>query len=256
MRRVAVLLAAVPLVLAIGCQPRDRWVVRGQGMGVLHAAHTAPVEPRPRFPVTRTQVHFIAPDGMQIGWQVAVDETRTFAERQITVPGRYNFEQGAIYRLKLTNIPGREGVVLYPTLEVAPRAPASEAYLAHNAVPVEFTDEDFDQVVAGNFVTKVIYLPDPEYQELAIAGVETLVSTRLAPGVDPIAEADRRGTILVIVRMGAIDLELPGASPVYHETAEAGKQRGFILPIGAEERQARGEDARRKERQGVAGTQP
>ena len=62
-------------------------------------------------------------------------------------------------------------------------------------------------------MTKVIYLPDPKYQELAVSGVETLVSTRLEPGVDPILEADKRGTILLIVRLGAIDLEMP-SSPV------------------------------------------
>ena len=71
--------------------------------------------------------------------------------------------------------------------------PRTAAFLAHNAIPVAFTDEDFDQVLTGNFVTKVIYLPDPEFQQLAVAGVETLVSTRLDPGVDPIVEADRRG---------------------------------------------------------------
>jgi hypothetical protein len=59
-------------------------------------------------------------------------------------------------------------------------------------------------------VTKVIYLPDPEFQDLALAGVETLVSTRLDPGVDPIAEADRRGSILAILRIGNLDLQLPG----------------------------------------------
>ena len=41
--------------------------------------------------------------------------------------------------------------------------------------------------------------------------METLVSTRLEPGVDPILEADKRGTILLIVRVGAIDLEMPGS---------------------------------------------
>ena len=68
----------------------------------------------------------------------------------------------------------------------------------------------------GNFVTKVIYLPDPRYQELAVSGVsvETLVSTRLEPGIDPILEADKRGTILLIVRLGAIDLEMPGGGNV------------------------------------------
>ena len=73
----------------------------------------------------------------------------------------------------------------------------------------------FDQVVdGGNFVTKVIYLPDPRYQELAVANVETLVSTRLEPGVDPVLEADKRGTILMIVRLGGINLEMDaGGSP-------------------------------------------
>jgi hypothetical protein len=33
----------------------------------------------------------------------------------------------------------------------------------------------------------------------------------LDPGVEPIAEADRRGTILAIIRLGGIDLEMPQA---------------------------------------------
>jgi hypothetical protein len=126
-------------------------------------------------------------------------------------PGRYNFPQAAIYRLKLSNITGRPGIELYPTIEVAPTLPRSAAFLAHNAIPVQFTEEDFDQVLSGNFVTKVVYLPDPEFQELALAGVETLVSTRLDPGVDPIVEADRRGAIMAVVRLGNKDLEAPGA---------------------------------------------
>jgi len=88
--------------------------------------------------------------------------------------------------------------------------PRTDAYLAHNPIPFQLTEEDFDQVLTGNFVTKVIYLPDPQYQELALAGVETLVSTRLDPGVDPIVEADRRGTIMAVIRIGNIDLEVPG----------------------------------------------
>lgn len=185
-----------------------------------------------RFANTQTQVAFVSPVGMSIGWEASTGTAstvgvsvggagvtvgtqapvRTFMPSMLTVPGRYNFEQGAIYRLKITNIPGHPGVPFYPTLEIAPSSPRTDAYLTHNAVPIEFTDEDFDQVSAGNFVTKVIYLPDPQHQELAIAGVETLVSTRLDPGVDPIAEADRRGTILAIVRLGGIDLEMPQAA--------------------------------------------
>jgi hypothetical protein len=133
-----------------------------------------------------------------------------FDSDPLVFPARFNFGQSALYRLKLTNIPGRPGVELYPTLEIAPTMPRTDAYLEHNAIPFQITEEDFDQVLSGNFVTKVIYLPDAEYQELALAGVETLVSTRLDPGVDPIIEADRRGSILAIIRLGNKDLEIPG----------------------------------------------
>jgi hypothetical protein len=156
-------------------------------------------------PMPTSQIAFLGSDGVQISWDVS--GAGTFDGVPLVIPGRQDFYQGAIYRLKLTNLPGRPGVVLYPTLEVAPVTPRTDAYLAHAPIPIQFTEEDFDQALSGNFVTKVIYLPDPEFQELALAGVETLVSTRLDPGVDPIAEADRRGSILAIVRLGNKNLE-------------------------------------------------
>ena len=62
----------------------------------------------------------------------------------------------------------------------------------------------------------MIYLPDPKYQrsQPSPATPETLISTRLEPGVDPIIEADKRGTILLIVRLGGINLEINGGSTV------------------------------------------
>ncbi|CAN0337279.1 unnamed protein product, partial [Ectocarpus sp. 4 AP-2014] len=156
------------------------------------------------------QIQFVGEQGLTIAWDVS--GSGTFDSSPLFVPGRQDFPQAAIYRLKLSNIPGRAGLTLYPTLEVAPVTPRTDAFLAHAAVPVQFTEEDFDQVVSGNFVTKVIYLPDPEFQELALSGVETLVSTRLDPGVDPVSEADRRGSILAVLRIGSKDLESAGAS--------------------------------------------
>jgi hypothetical protein len=155
-----------------------------------------------------SQIGFLGPDGMQVRWDVS--SYGGFDSEPLVTPGRYDFPQGGIYRLKVTDIPGYEGVELYPTIEVAPVAPRTAAFLDHNAVPFQLTEEDLDQVTAGNFVTKVVYLPDPDYQELAVAGVETLVSTRLDPGVDPVCEADRRGSILAIIRIGNKDLQSPG----------------------------------------------
>jgi hypothetical protein len=194
-----------------------------------------------RFTVTRSQIYFLDPNGMQIGWQngTGPNGERTYLPAQLTVPARYNFNQGYIYRLKINNIPGRAGVALYPSIEVAPTTPITDAYLAHNAIPVQFTSEDFDQVVdGGNFVTKVIYLPDPKYQELAVSGVETLVSTRLEPGIDPILEADKRGTILLIVRLGAIDLETPpqpgAGAPIYGAPANGVAPGTVVAPPAAD----------------------
>lgn len=179
-------------------------MVDGPGPGVMPMMGPPPAR---AFSTQTTQVRFVGPAGMSIGWQIG----DTYAMNQLTTPGTYDFHQGATYRLKLTDIPGRQpGLKLYPTLQIYPAHPTTDAYLAHNSVPLELSDEDLDQVDTNNFVTKVIYLPDPKFQDLAIAGVETLVSTRLDPGVDPVHEADQRGTIMAVLRIGNMVLERVG----------------------------------------------
>ena len=55
---------------------------------------------------------------------------------------------------------------------------------------------------------------DPEawwriLQELAATGTDFIISTKLDPGADPILEAQRRGSILLVIRMGNVDQEAP-----------------------------------------------
>lgn len=224
----------VALLALVGCKgpfqqnlpPAQQLMEPGPGVGGpgpgVQTAYMPMLAPA-QVPVS--QILFAGPEGMQVAWDVTAPGA--FDSDPLICPGRYNFPQGAMYRLKLTNIPGRPGVELYPTLEVGPAMPRTEAFIAHNAIPVQITEEDLDQVLSGNFVTKVIYLPDPNYQELALAGVETLVSTRLDPGVDPIVEADRRGSILAIVRIGNRDLEVPGESIGPQDVVPAGYPNGL-----------------------------
>jgi hypothetical protein len=172
-------------------------------------ALTGPGGPAP-FGSCRTEIRFVGPAGMRIAWYAPRPDGRIgFTPQYLEAPARYNFLQASIYRLKLSDIPNRPGVELYPTLEVVPANVKTATFLAHSAVPVSFTEEDLEQVAAGNFVVKVIYLPDPAFQDLAATGPDEVVSTRLEPGVDPILEAKRRGCILAIVRLGNIDLEAP-----------------------------------------------
>ncbi len=98
----------------------------------------------PMLPPT-LQVTFGQPEGMQVRYDATGGGG--FDSEPLVVPARQNFPQGGLYRIKLTNIPAREGVELYPTVELAYANPRTGAYLAHNSVPIQFTEEDFDQVL-------------------------------------------------------------------------------------------------------------
>ncbi|HEV3385659.1 MAG TPA: hypothetical protein VG097_12650 [Gemmata sp.] len=156
----------------------------------------------------RTSIKFTGPAGMKITWQLPNGGFNDEASG-LTAPKEYNFLQGQTYRLRLTQVlPNFPGKSFYPTLEVASGNPKSITFLAHSSVPLRFENDDFEQAKSGNLVVKVIYLPDRENQDFAsVVGAEEVVSTRLEPGADPVAEAQRKGTILAIVRLGNIDLE-------------------------------------------------
>ena len=157
-------------------------------------------------PMAKSQLYFTGPAGMHV--QLPTQDLHRFDSEPLDAPGRYNFPQGAGYRLKLTRIPGYPGVELYPTVEVARHTPRTAAYLAHSAVSIELTDEDFRQALSGNVVTKVIYVPDAGRGDFPGGTTQTLISTYLEPDADPITEADREGTLLAVVRLGNKQLEL------------------------------------------------
>ena len=185
----------------------------------------------PGYKIGRTQIRFARPSGMKVAWLTqGADGKASYSGTVIEAPGRYNFLQAAIYRLKLSNIEGRPGMEVYPTLEVVPCNPKTEAFLAHSAVPIEFTTEDFQEVADGKYVVKVIYLPDPQFQELAAAGTEEIISTRLEPGADPLLEAQRRGSILLVIRMGNVDQEAPNTPPLDSPGPNGNPMQGLMPP--------------------------
>lgn len=187
----------------------------------------------PRFPAQRTQVRFVRPTGMKVSWFTrGPDGNPAYSNVPIETPGRYNFPQAAIYRLKLSNIETRPGLEVYPTMEVVPTNPKTESFLAHSAVPVEFTAEDFKLIAEGTYVVKVIYLPDPQFQDAASTGTEEILSTRLEPGVDPIQEACRRGSILLVIRMGNVDQEAPNTPPLNATTPGGGMVNPLLQNFG------------------------
>lgn len=182
--------------------------VNGPGPGVIPSA--AAMNRNIGMPQPSAQIMFQGLDGMMIAWDIG--SIGSFDSEPRVAPFAQNFELGKIYRLRLANIPNRSGKVYYPTLKINAVTPRTSSYLEHNAIPVKFTDNDMDQVDAGNFVTKVIFLPAPEFQNLAIAGgVDTIVNTQLPAGADPVVEAQNRGSVLAVIQIGNKDLGLPGS---------------------------------------------
>ena len=128
------------------------------------------------------------------------DSTIDYLGKTYALPCELNFEPTTtdstqLYSLQLRNLPRQFDGVSFPlVLRLFPSTTASEDYLLHNSIPVRISSDDLDQFVAGNNVVKVFYL-----QDFAKQTVETLVSTRLDPGVDIIREANRRGTVLAAI---------------------------------------------------------
>jgi hypothetical protein len=186
--------------------------------------------PGPGYTVGRTQVRFGGPSGMKVAWLTqGPDGKPIYSAPMVEAPGRYNFLQASIYRLKLSAVDKRPGLEVYPTLEVVPCNRKTEAFLAHSAVPVAFTDDDFREVAEGKYLVKVIYLPDPQFAELAAAGTDEIISTRLEPGADPILEAQRRGSILLVIRLGNVDQEAPNTPPLDNHGPQGG-MAGMMPP--------------------------
>ncbi|MCU0702580.1 MAG: hypothetical protein MUF18_01150 [Fimbriiglobus sp.] len=174
----------------------------------------------------RSEVKFVSTPStskMRIAFQTPTGFVDT-----LSVPQSYNFVQGNIYRLRLTNIPNRPEAKYYPTLEVYPAARETITFLSHGTVPIGFTDEDFEQVKNGNLVVKAIYLPSSAFQD--VAATEEIVSTRLEPGADPVAEATRRGTVLAVVRIGNANLENESSPALDAPPGMNGPGGGMMAP--------------------------
>lgn len=148
------------------------------------------------------QVKFPTPTGMIIHHLGPVDDmmddlvTPTIS----TAPCRINFKTGLIQRLLFTKLPGRAGLTITATLELGPDHPPTEKMLAHELIQLPITEADIEHVIAGNDVIKVVYLPATKFADKSATELETLLSSSLDPGIDPIAEADRRGTVVAILR--------------------------------------------------------
>lgn len=164
--------------------------------GLAHAGSpdcvTVPLRPE------EWRFEFTEPERMCVGISFAGSAHRQDRFRAFVVPTRQDLLTGRVYCLALREIPNHSGIQVGATLTIVPSAARVRGFLDHNSVPIAVGEEDIEKILHGVVVTKVIYIPSPEFKELAWP-VETILSYLLDPGGDPIAEARRRGDIVAIL---------------------------------------------------------
>jgi hypothetical protein len=138
----------------------------------------------------------------------------------LAIDGQFSAEQqtpltvgmlvAAVYRLRITQIPNHVGEEVYPTVEVINRIypPVGEEF--RFPIPIELTQAELELALTGKFVTRVVYLEDPQ-QALPIAKAPQSEQSyfEVRPTDDPLEVADRLGRPVAILRLGD---RLPDAS--------------------------------------------
>ena len=114
---------------------------------------------------------------------------------------------GQVYRFRVMNIPMNAGLEVFPTIEVIDRLYAPQGQAQRFPIVVQLTAEDLREALDGKFVTRVIYLEDPQWAVPYQEPPEGQNWFDVGPGKDPLAIADGLGRPVAILRLGA---RLPG----------------------------------------------
>jgi hypothetical protein len=122
---------------------------------------------------------------------------------------------GAVYRMRVVEIPLNPGLEVYPTIEIVNRLYTPRGQERRFAVPIELTQEDLELALHGKFVTRVIYLEDPDNATPARQDPDSQSWFEVRPGDDPLAVADALGRPMAILRIG-------GRVPMAGEAPDAG----------------------------------
>jgi len=111
---------------------------------------------------------------------------------------------GAVYRFKVTAIPGYEGEELYPTVEVIDRTYPPHHLAARYPIPINLELDDLLAALAGQLVTRVIYLEDATAALPVATTPESAQALDVGAHQDPLHVADTLGRPVAIVRIGSL----------------------------------------------------
>lgn len=146
-------------------------------------------------PVLYTQV--LAPEGTQATF-IQGHDVRGF-ETPVTV----GLRPGYVYRFRLSGFEKYPRESLWPTLEVIGTLTLPPPLCAKDhPTPVVFSQTDIDRAMNGAFITKVIYLENPDKALPLPTRPDQPLESDLPADRDPYTEAQLRGRPILVVRFG------------------------------------------------------
>jgi hypothetical protein len=119
---------------------------------------------------------------------------------------------GPVYRFRVTEIPGQPGVEIFPTVELIDRLYPPPGQSLRFPVPIELTQDELRLAAEGRFITRVVYVEDPDLAPAIARDANEQPWVEARAGDDPLVMADSLGRPIAIVRLG-------GRVPVGDEAA-------------------------------------
>ena len=148
------------------------------------------------------------------GTKIAFAADGKFVDRK-EAPFAVGLLLSADYRLRITDIPLHPGKEVFPSVKIIGRTFPPQGLELGFPIQVEITQEDLELALDGKFVTRVIYLEDPQNAMPLPAKPEQPISFEAGPGADPIDVAATLGRPVAIVRLGGRVHDLKYVDPAF-----------------------------------------
>ena len=123
----------------------------------------------------------------------------------------------------MTDVPELPGETLFPSVELVDRLHPPLGLASAFPLPISVTRREAELAAEGVLVTKVVYLEDPLTAPITDF-VGPLRRTDLPPNADALTDADARGRVIAIVRLGGRTPEGGAIEPAFYGTG------GPVLP--------------------------
>lgn len=135
------------------------------------------------------------------GTQIATAAQGSF-QADTPLPRKFGMLIGAVYRFRVTGIPQYEGLEVYPTVEVIDRIYPPVGLENKFPIDIELTQQELEMALDGKFVTRVIYLENPDVALPVAEDPANQSFFEVATHENPLEVADRLGRPVAILRMG------------------------------------------------------